>query len=144
MRVSSSSSDGEKNQKTRHQTSNDSSIALQQKSYPSRHQPSVSSTTLSSQHQKINMNRGRRETYCGNNAYELENKRLGSRYDCFRKGVGVGLNLPIVPERYEPIDRYRVYCGNARRLPEGYNIMGTRADCLRKGVGVGKKIAAER
>jgi len=37
-----------------------------------------------------------------------------------------------------------VYCGNARRLPEGYNIMGTRADCLRKGVGVGKKIAAER
>jgi len=140
MRVSNSSSDGEKNEKTRHQTSNDSSIALQQKSYPSRHQPSVS-TTLSSPHQKINMNR---ETYCGNNAYELENKRLGSRYDCFRKGVGVGLNLPIVPERYEPIDRYRVYCGNARRLPEGYNVMGTRADCLRKGVGVGKKIAAER
>jgi hypothetical protein len=138
--MSSRSSD-EKNEKTsRHETSNDSSIALQQKSYPSRHQPSISTTTKT-QHQKINMNR---ETYCGNNAYELENKRLGSRYDCFRKGVGVGLNLPIVPERYEPIDRYRVYCGNARRLPPGYNIMGTRADCLRKGVGVGKKIAAER
>lgn len=143
MRVSSSSSGGEKNQKTRHQTSNDSSIAMQQKSYPNRHQPSVSTTTHSSQHQKINMNR-RRETYCGNNAYELENKRLGSRYECFRKGVGVGLNLPIVPERYEPIDRYRVYCGNERRLPEGYNVMGTRADCLRKGVGVGKRMAAER
>jgi hypothetical protein len=143
MRVSSSSSGGEKNQKTRrHQTSNDSSIALQQKSYPSRHHPSVTTTPLSSQLQKINMNR--RETYCGNNAYELENKRLGSRYECFRKGVGVGLNLPIVPERYEPIDRYRVYCGNARRLPQGYNVMGTRADCLRKGVGVGKKMAAER
>jgi len=83
--------------------------------------------------------------YCGNNAYELENKRLGSRFECFRRGVGVGLNLPVVEELpYEAIDRYRVYCGNGRTLPEGYNVMGRRSECLRKGVGVGKRLAADR
>jgi len=82
--------------------------------------------------------------YCGNNAYELENKRLGSRYECFRRGVGVGLNLPIDDTPYESIDRYRVYCGNDRQLPEGYNVMGRRSECLRKGVGIGKKMARQR
>jgi hypothetical protein len=82
--------------------------------------------------------------YCGNNAYELENRRLGSRYECFRRGVGVGLNLPVDNAPYESIDRYRVYCGNGRELPQGYNAIGRRSECLRKGVGVGKKIRAER
>lgn len=78
--------------------------------------------------------------YCGNNYYKLEGKRLGSRYDCFRKGIGVGLNLRNIEyEPYEPIDRWAVWCGKGR-MPRGYNHVGTRSECLRKGVGVGKRL----
>jgi len=84
--------------------------------------------------------------YCGNNAYELENKRLGTRYECFQRGVGVGLNLPASANDlpYESIDRYRIYCGNGRQLPEGYNALGRRSECLRKGVGLGKKLKQQQ
>lgn len=82
--------------------------------------------------------------YCGNNRYVLErpNVVLGTRYECFRKGVGVGRNLPRPqnPERYSPIDRERIFCGKSRRLPPNYDMIGTRGECLRKGVGVGKRL----
>ena len=69
-------------------------------------------------------------TYCGNNALCPDllngNKQLGTRYQCFRKGLGKGLNLPIDPNyngAYNPIDPSRVYCGNQNVLPAGYNRM---------------------
>jgi len=80
--------------------------------------------------------------YCGNNrldpAVVRDGQRLGTRYECFRKGVGVGSRMPEPEERdYEPIDARRVYCGKSRRLPPGYAYMGNLAQCLQKGVGVG-------
>jgi hypothetical protein len=83
--------------------------------------------------------------YCGNNALhpDLVNgtKILGSRYQCLRKGVGTGLNLPFDPDYggpYAPIDNRRIYCGNAVDLPDGYDSMGNLAQCLQRGVGIGK------
>ena len=85
------------------------------------------------------------QIYCGNNALhpDLVNgiKILGSRYQCLRKGIGTGLNLPLDPDYggpYSPIDNRRIYCGNAAALPAGYDSMGNLSQCLQKGVGIGK------
>ena len=81
---------------------------------------------------------------CSNNKYR-GNK--GTRYDCFRKGVGIGLSQPVdksYRDRYSPIDKRKVYCGKARRLPQKYDIMGNLPMCLQKGVGVGKTMKARR
>lgn len=79
-------------------------------------------------------------TYCGNNRYKLRRGvTLGTRYQCFQKGIGVGLRMEHIPERYSPIDRERIYCGKQNRLPQGYDYIGSRTECLRKGVGVGKR-----
>lgn len=78
--------------------------------------------------------------YCGNNRFEIGNRVLGSRYDCFRKGVGVGLALEGEAE-YEPIEpNPAIYCGRARNAPANYDYVGTRYQCLQKGVGVGKSL----
>lgn len=77
--------------------------------------------------------------YCGNNYYKLQGKTLGSRYQCFKRGIGVGLRSTEPVEDYEPIDRYKIWCGNGK-MPRGYNRTGTRSECLRKGFGVGKKL----
>jgi len=89
------------------------------------------------------------ETYCGNNSLEagLVNgtKVLGTRYGCFRKGIGRGFHLPIDNNymgEYEPIDNRRIYCGNQVQLPNGYNYMGNLPQCLVKGIGVGKRLQA--
>ena len=89
--------------------------------------------------------------YCGNNRLNPDvvsgRKRIGTRYQCFKKGIGVGMNLPFDPlyaMPYAPIDRSRIYCGKERRIPRGYTRMGSPATCLRKGVGVGKKINADK
>ena len=84
--------------------------------------------------------------YCGNNA---NNRRvvngelvIGNRYDCMRKGVGQGLYMPYdhsYLDEYIPIDNTRVYCGNKRNLPEGYNRFGGLHECFVKGVGVGRR-----
>lgn len=75
--------------------------------------------------------------YCGNNRYDVRNQALGTRYQCFRKGVGVGLGLGY--QRYDPIDEVdNLYCGNRNRLPQNYDNFGTRTQCLQKGVGVGR------
>ena len=89
--------------------------------------------------------------YCGNNRLDPDvvsgRKIIGTRYQCMKKGIGVGMNLPFDPLYaipYSPIDRSKIYCGNERRLPRGYTRMGSPASCLRKGVGIGKKIRADK
>ena len=84
--------------------------------------------------------------YCGNNALKA-GVRFGTRYECLKKGIGVGIHAPVDPEYngpYEPIDKTRIYCGTKKRLPGNYDRMGSPTDCLRKGVGIGKRISAKR
>lgn len=87
--------------------------------------------------------------YCGNNLSHpslLNNeKKLGSRYGCMKKGIGVGLHLPIDPDYkvpYTPYERVKIYCGDQKELPPGYTRFGSPSSCLRKGVGIGKNIRA--
>ncbi len=89
----------------------------------------------------------KKKIYCGNNSLHKSLSNgfvVGTRYECFRKGVGVGLNMPLdedYNQPYEKIDKTRIYCGG-KELPVGYDRFGTTGECLRKGVGVGKlKIA---
>ena len=89
--------------------------------------------------------------YCGNNRLDTKltsgQYTIGTRYQCLKKGVGVGLNLPIdrnMLNEYEPIDMFKIYCGNIQILPQGYDKLGSPQECHRKGVGVGKKIRARR
>jgi hypothetical protein len=84
------------------------------------------------------------ELYCGNNARDdglrSGEKILGTRYQCLRKGIGRGLNEPILAysQEYEPIEQIKVYCGNSTVLPLDKDRFGTRAECLRKGFAVGQ------
>lgn len=85
--------------------------------------------------------------YCGNNRLDrgLVNgsKRMGSRYQCFKRGIGVGLHTPLTGDEsteYSPIYEEGLFCGNGSVLPEGYKSLGQPFQCLRKGVGVGKGI----
>ena len=87
--------------------------------------------------------------YCGNNQNNSDllngTKVLGTRYQCFQKGVGLGLNMPPDPEyigEYIPIDDFKIYCGTAEALPEGYDRLGSSSQCLAKGVGRGKSMRA--
>jgi hypothetical protein len=51
------------------------------------------------------------------------------RYDCFKKGVGVGLRMTHRPH---------IYCGIKNIKPKEYNI-GTRYECLRCVISKGRK-----
>jgi len=89
--------------------------------------------------------------YCGNNRNSPDVvvgiKRIGTRYECLKRGIGIGMNLPFDPtyaQPYDPIDRTRIYCGNANRHPDGYDRMGSPSLCQRKGVGIGKSITAKK
>lgn len=98
-----------------------------------------------------------RKIYCGNNKlYKgllTGTHRLGTRYECFRKGYGIGIHQDInVNEsnvlrenNYEPIDERKMYCGNKERLPRGYSFMGNTILCLDKGKRFGyfKKLKQE-
>ncbi len=70
------------------------------------------------------------QLYCGNNARDegLINgtKILGTRYQCLKKGIGKGLNEPILKYNndYEPIENVRIYCGNGA-LPNNKDRFGT-------------------
>ncbi|AHL67589.1 hypothetical protein DH26_gp096 [Chloriridovirus anopheles1] len=94
--------------------------------------------------------RGDRDVYCGNNAlnYDIINgtKLIGTRYQCFKKGVGAGLKEPILQplDDYAPIDQTKIYCGKRDTLPADKDRFGTASECLRKGFGVGQKIKFER
>ena len=85
-------------------------------------------------------------TYCGNNRLEPSvlngTRRIGTRYECLKKGFGIGKTLPRMDGLYEAIDERTYYCGNANRLPNGYDLMGSPSICLRKGIGNGRTKSA--
>lgn len=91
--------------------------------------------------------------YCGNNLNDPKLKsrthNIGTNYQCLRKGIGVGINLPYDPaysRPYRPIDNRKFYCGKSRRLPSrsGYFAIGSPSKCLQKGIGIGKKQIANK
>lgn|SRR3990167_7912431 len=71
---------------------------------------------------------------------------LGDRYRCFKKGIGIGMNLPSDQEDsdYQPLDERKIYCGNFNVLPDDYDILGSNVMCIQKGVGVGKGLRRSR
>ena len=87
--------------------------------------------------------------YCGNNLYELNknNFKLGTRYECLKKGIGKGLSLPVDPKykgKYKPIIPNNIYCGDKLRSPDKNKRLGTPSGCLQKGIGIGKKLKAKK
>ncbi len=85
-----------------------------------------------------------REIYCGNNLYDVGNRRVGSPYECLKKGVGLGFNSDLrnYNPRYQSIIPDNTYCGTGN--PPMGKEMGTPTGCLRKGVGIGKKLQYNR
>ena len=103
----------------------------------------------------------RPQIYCGNENIAPEGKVLGTKSQCMRKGVGVGL-FHIAPGKYgisqERIDieknrqgveraaRYRrlgipdLYCGDGEPSPG--QVEGDRFKCLKRGIGVGMHVLA--
>jgi len=89
--------------------------------------------------------------YCGNNKKSPQLKKtrgkprveIGTRYECFQKGFGIGYNQPAFIGEYEPIDTRRYYCGKGE-LPEGYHDYGTLFQCFAKGVGVGNLVKSKK
>lgn len=87
--------------------------------------------------------------YCGNNLYELNknNIKLGTRYECLKKGIGKGLSLPVDPKykgKYKAIIENKIYCGDKLRSPDKSKKLGTPSGCLQKGIGIGKKLKAKK
>ncbi len=84
------------------------------------------------------------QIYCGNNLYEVGNRRIGTPYECLKKGVGQGLhsNMTGFNPNYQPIIANNTYCGTNN--PPAGKEMGTPTACLRKGVGIGKKMQYDR
>jgi hypothetical protein len=89
--------------------------------------------------------------YCGNNGNSPllvangGNRTIGTRHDCLRQGIGVGLHMPLDPSYlnpYNPINNTRYYCGNGA-LPAGYDANGTLNMCHGIGIGVGRRKRAE-
>lgn len=86
----------------------------------------------------------RQQIYCGNNLYEVGNRRIGTPYECLKKGVGQGLHSDLTGfnPNYQAIVADNTYCGTG--APPAGKQMGTPTSCLRKGVGIGKKLQHER
>ena len=89
------------------------------------------------------------DIYCGNNAANIDlmngNSIVGTRYECLKKGIGRGMNMPPDPTytgQYIPIDERKMYCGTNPDLPDEYDYMGNLPHCLQKGVGIGKKLVS--
>jgi len=86
----------------------------------------------------------RQQIYCGNNLYEVGNRRIGTPYECLRRGIGQGLNSDLTGfnPNYQAIIADNTYCGTG--TPPVGKQMGTPTSCLRKGVGIGKKLQYDR
>ena len=84
--------------------------------------------------------------YCGNNKLSprltVEQNVIGTPYECMRKGIGVGLNLPVDKDAagpYEPIVEKKFYCGKKENeMPDKLERMGSPTECLRVGISIGK------
>jgi hypothetical protein len=77
--------------------------------------------------------------YCGEQ--KGSGRRIGSNYECMRKGIGVGSRIKL-PRGYRPetIDpRAHLYCGGKNKAPVGKH-KGNPLQCFRKGFGIGKKV----
>jgi hypothetical protein len=90
--------------------------------------------------------------YCGSNRLNPQlignggTKNIGTRYQCLRKGIGKGLNMPVdqsYNDPYQPIDPREFYCGDDAVLPAGYDANGTIQQCLSKGIGIGRHQLAQ-
>jgi len=79
--------------------------------------------------------------YCGNNRLNNTGNTVGTRYECFKKGIGVGKTLPCDGGPFSPLDDRKVWCGKGEELPRGYDILGNLPMCLQKGVGVGRSMS---
>ena len=88
--------------------------------------------------------------YCGNNRNILgPDIRVGTNYECLRRGIGGALRQPVDPSYmlpYEPIyDTPRLWCGmDEDNLPDGYDAIGIPPQCLSRGWGIGLAINASR
>lgn len=83
--------------------------------------------------------------YCGNNQNSPKiisgTHQFGTNYECLRKGIGTGFNMPYDPDYnndYNPLDDRKYYCGNNPVLPAGYFAVGSPSKCLQIGIGLGK------
>ena len=89
------------------------------------------------------------QIYCGNNknyhGLISGTHILGTNYECLKKGIGVGFNLPFDPlylNNFIPIDKRKFYCGKNITPPIEYFAIGNASICLQKGVGTGKRLKA--
>lgn len=90
--------------------------------------------------------------YCGNNALSpkiiKQGYKIGSPYTCLRKGIGVGLNLPLDKNAagpYKPIKKNDYFCGKDKtKIPKEYKRLGSSVECLQTGIGIGRKIKAKK
>jgi hypothetical protein len=90
--------------------------------------------------------------YCGLSILPQTYDRYGTRFECMKKGVGVGMmvmnekiqnNQPI-PERKIKKNPKKKYCGTDLMLPDNYTQYGNRYECLKKGVGVGMNLELKK
>ncbi len=64
--------------------------------------------------------------------------KMGTNYQCMRKGIGVGERVSLASD-YVPDDvRSHIYCG-AQQTPRG-KTRGNPYECFQKGFGIGKKL----
>ena len=87
--------------------------------------------------------------YCGNNRNHpsIKKQKIGNRYSCLKKGIGVGKSLPydkLYLILYKPIDKRKIYCGLSNKLPKQYDLFGSNQMCFQIGVGVGRRIKAKK
>ena len=85
--------------------------------------------------------------YCGNNELNKSGKPTGSNNKCLRIGFNKGRHLPCdlaYNGAYKSIDGRKIWCGNSKQLPSGYDLKGSPSICLQKGVGLGKADRARR
>jgi len=85
--------------------------------------------------------------YCGNNKYHKGKK--GSPYQCLRKGIGIGIHLPLNKDyigKYKSIDKpkLKIFCGKSTTPLPVKHRRGNCTECLRQGVGIGLSITAKK
>ena len=87
------------------------------------------------------------KVYCGNNRNARKGKPVGSRSQCLKVGIGKGRSLKCEASYggpYDPIDNRKLYCGDQKIMPSGYDILGSPSLCLKTGIGLGKSLRARQ